>query len=98
MRSLFVRILIWLVATVLLAVLGFMITERIVFTRSRESRERSPNANGGPNGHNNRLNRWVINEAQTAYEAGGKEGLKDFLDDVGRYLPMQRQLLYKIGN
>lgn len=93
MRSLFVRILIWLVLTVSIAVIGFMVTERIVFTRTRE---RTPGGPGG--GANNRFNRLLVDQARTAYDANGKEGLKDFLDDVGRYLPGQRHLLDRSGN
>jgi two-component system sensor histidine kinase CpxA len=98
MRSLFVRILIWLVATVLLAVLGFMVTERIVFTRARERGQNTGGPGGGPGGQGGRVNRWVLNQAQTAYEGGGKDALRDFLDDVGRYLPGQRHLLDQKGN
>ena len=39
----------------------------------------------------------LADQARTAYEANGKEGLKDFLDDVGRYLPGQRHFLDASG-
>jgi two-component system sensor histidine kinase CpxA len=92
MRSLFVRILVWLVLTVLLAVVGYVVTERIAFSRSRErSGGERGGGGGGPQGQNNRFNR-------NAYEANGKEGLKESLDDIGRYLPGQRHLLDRAGN
>ncbi len=91
MRSLFVSILVWLVLTVLLAVVGYTVTERIVLTRSRER-------GGGGGGQNNRFNSLLLDQARNAYETNGKDGLKDFLDDVGRYLPSQRHLLDKNGN
>ena len=92
MRSLFVRILVWLVLTVLIAILGYTVTERIVLTRSRTER------GGGGGGQNNRFNRLMLDQARTAYETNGKDGLRDFLDNVGRYLPGQRHLLDKSGN
>ena len=91
MRSLFVSILVWLVLTVLLAVVGYTVTERIVLTRSRER-------GGGGGGQNNRFNSLLLDQARNAFETNGKDGLKDFLDDVGRYLPSQRHLLDKNGN
>lgn len=91
MRSLFVSILVWLVLTVLLAVVGYTVTERIVLTRSRER-------GGGGGGQNNRFNSLLLDQARNAYETNGKDGLKDFLDDVGRYLPSQRHLLDQNGN
>ena len=97
MRSLFVRILVWLVLTVLLAVVGYVVTERIAFTRSRE-RERGERGGGGPQGGQNRFNRLLLGQARNAYEANGKEGLKESLDDIGRYLPSQRHLLDRNGN
>ena len=93
MRSLFVRILVWLVLTVLIAIVGYSVTERIVLTRSRER-----GGGGGPGGQNSRFNRLLLDQAKTAYETNGKDGLKDFLDDVGKYLPSQRHLLDKDGN
>jgi signal transduction histidine kinase len=93
MRSLFVRILVWLVLTVLMAIIAYTVTENFVVTRSRE-RARG----GGPIGQNNRFNRLMLEQAFKAYETNGKEGLKDFFDDVGRYLPGQRHLLDRSGN
>jgi signal transduction histidine kinase len=86
MKSLFVRILVWLVLTAMVAVVGFMVTERIVFTRSPGRTI------------NNRFGRLLLDQARSAYEANGKEGLKDFFEDVGRYLPSQRHLLDRSGN
>lgn len=93
MRSLFLRILLWLVLTVLLAIIGYTITGNLVVMRSRE-RGRA----GNPVGQNNRFNRLLLERARTAYEANGSDGLKEFLDDVGRYLPGQRHLLDAAGN
>lgn len=91
MRSLFVRILAFLVLTVLIAILGYTVTERIVLTRSRDR-------GNGRDGGQNRFNHLMLDQARNAYETNGKDGLRDFLDDVGRYLPGQRHLLDKDGN
>ena len=87
MKSLFVRILVWLILTVMVAVVGYMVTERIVLTRGTAGRT-----------GNNRFGRLLLEQARQAYEGNGKEGLKEFLDDVGRYLPSQRRLLDREGN
>ena len=97
MRSLFVRILVSLVLTVLLAVVGYVMTERIAFTRARE-RGGGERGGGGPAGANSRFNRLLLGQARNAFDANGKEGLKEFIDDIGRYLPGQRHLLDANGN
>lgn len=96
MKSLFVRILIWLVLTVLIAVIGFVVTERAVYMQS--ANERRPGGPGGGGGAAGRFNRLLLEQARTAYETNGKDGLKDFLDDIGRYLPGQRHFLDRSGN
>ena len=98
MRSLFVRILVSLVLTVMLAVVGYVMTERIAFTRARERGATERGGGGGPNGQGSRFNRLLLGQARNAFDSNGKEGLKEFLDDIGRYLPGQRHLLDSNGN
>lgn len=86
MRSIYVRILLWCFATLLLSLAAFSIVTRYVQTHAL--------ANGGPFA---RFDALVMNEAIEAYESGGAARLQGYLSKAASITGFQRYLTDAAG-
>jgi hypothetical protein len=82
MRSLVVRILVGFFAIGLVSILAVRAATSYVI-----SRDSAPGGAGG------RLGRLQSDEAQDAFETGGREGLARYFERLARYFPDRRRLI-----
>jgi signal transduction histidine kinase len=82
MRSIVVRVLLGFFAIGLVSILAVRAATSYVISRD-----------AGPGGAGGRLGRLQSDEAQYAFETGGREGLARYFARLSRYFPDQRRLL-----
>ena len=81
MKSVYVKILLWCFATLLVSLLAFSMVTRFVETRTAGM--------GGPMA---RFDQFILRQAQQAYESGGPEKLAAYLREVAAITGPQRYL------
>lgn len=82
MRSIIVRVLVGFFAIALVSILAVRAATSYVIARD-----------GGPGGAGGRLGRLQSDEAQYAFETGGREGLARYFARLSRYFPDRRRLV-----
>jgi signal transduction histidine kinase len=86
MRSVYARIMLWCFATLLISLQAFSIVSRVVQNRAM--------GNGGPMA---RFDNLILKQAAEAYESGGVDQLKRYLQKVSSITGMQRYLCDSAG-